>query len=158
MTTALACRAGARKDGISALIRRPPISSGLDNTDRPPGRDRRRRVAIPAGFSGRILLQYRAVRHAGRHGPLSSAYRCPSSGRAAFFHRRATVLPPRGRRRELSGAGQSLPGTTSVMVRTSNGMCWGALPNTRTQPSDTINTAIDQMVWDMVNKVPDWNS
>lgn len=54
--------------------------------------------------------------------------------------------------------GGSLPGTTSVMVRTSNGMCWGALTNTRTQPSDTINTALDQMVWDMVNQVPGWNS
>ena len=52
----------------------------------------------------------------------------------------------------------SLPGTTSIMVRTSNGMCWGALTNTRTQPSSTINTALDQMVWDMVNKVPGWNS
>ncbi len=54
--------------------------------------------------------------------------------------------------------GGSLPGTTSVMVRTANGMCWGALTNTRTQPSDTIDTALDQMVWDMVNKVPGWNS
>ena len=52
----------------------------------------------------------------------------------------------------------SLPGTTSIMVRTSNGMCWGALTNTRTQPSSTINTALDQMVWDMVNKVPGWSS
>ena len=51
----------------------------------------------------------------------------------------------------------SLPGTTSVMVRTANGMCWGALTNTRTQPSGTINTALDQMVWDMV-KVPGWAS
>ena len=52
----------------------------------------------------------------------------------------------------------SLPGTTSIMVRTSNGMCWGALTNTRTQPVDQINTAIDQMVWNMVNTVPGWNS
>ena len=59
----------------------------------------------------------------------------------------------RQRQRQLV-AGGSLPGTTSIMVRTANGMCWGALTNTRTQPSDTINTAIDKMVWDMVNKVP----
>jgi CubicO group peptidase (beta-lactamase class C family) len=52
----------------------------------------------------------------------------------------------------------SLPGTTSVMVRTSDGMCWGALTNTRTQPSDAINTALDQMVWDMVHQVRAWNS
>lgn len=52
----------------------------------------------------------------------------------------------------------SLPGTTSIMVRTENGMGWGALTNMRTQPSSTINTALDQMVWDMVPKVPVWNS
>ncbi|HEX8801794.1 MAG TPA: hypothetical protein VF772_24440 [Terriglobales bacterium] len=52
----------------------------------------------------------------------------------------------------------SLPGTTGIMVRTENGMGWGALTNMRTQPSSTINTALDQMVWDMVNKVPVWNS
>lgn len=52
----------------------------------------------------------------------------------------------------------SLPGTTSIMVRTSNGMCWGALTNTRTQPSGTIGTALDEMVWNMVSKVPEWNS
>ena len=54
--------------------------------------------------------------------------------------------------------GGSLPGTTSIMVRTANGMAWGAVTNTRTQPSGTIDTAIDKMVWDMVNKVPGWNS
>jgi CubicO group peptidase (beta-lactamase class C family) len=52
----------------------------------------------------------------------------------------------------------SLPGTTSVMVKTSTGMCWAALTNTRTQPSDTINAALDQMVWNMVGQVPAWNS
>jgi CubicO group peptidase (beta-lactamase class C family) len=52
----------------------------------------------------------------------------------------------------------SLPGTTSVMVRTSDGMSWGALTNTRTEPSDAINTALDQMVWDMVHQVHAWNS
>jgi hypothetical protein len=35
---------------------------------------------------------------------------------------------------------------------------WGALTNMRTQPSSTIDTALDQMVWNMVNKVPGWNS
>ncbi|MBV9888225.1 MAG: serine hydrolase, partial [Acidobacteria bacterium] len=52
----------------------------------------------------------------------------------------------------------SLPGTTSVMVHTSTGMCWGALTNTHTQPSDAINTALDQLVWEMVHQVPAWNS
>jgi CubicO group peptidase (beta-lactamase class C family) len=51
----------------------------------------------------------------------------------------------------------SLPGTTSIMVRTSTGMAWGALVSTRTQPSATIDTALDQMVWDMVHQVKAWN-
>ena len=54
--------------------------------------------------------------------------------------------------------GGGLPGSTSILVRTANGMSWGALTNTRTQPSKQINTALDQMVWDMVNQVPGWNS
>ena len=54
--------------------------------------------------------------------------------------------------------GGDLPGTTSVMVRTSNGMCWGALTNTRTLPASQIESALDQMVWDMVSKVPESNS
>jgi CubicO group peptidase (beta-lactamase class C family) len=52
----------------------------------------------------------------------------------------------------------SLPGTTSIMVRTSAGMCWAALTSTRTQPSATINTALDQMVWNMVHQVQAWNA
>lgn len=51
----------------------------------------------------------------------------------------------------------SLPGSTSIIVRTSTGMCWGALTNTRTQPSATIDSALDQMVWDMVGQVRAWN-
>jgi len=53
--------------------------------------------------------------------------------------------------------GGSLPGTTSIMVRTSTGMAWGAVTNTRVQPASQINTAIDEMVWNMV-KVPGWAS
>jgi hypothetical protein len=51
----------------------------------------------------------------------------------------------------------SLPGTTSIMVRTNTGMCWAALCNTRTEPSDQINTALDQMMWNIVRTVPSWN-
>jgi CubicO group peptidase (beta-lactamase class C family) len=54
--------------------------------------------------------------------------------------------------------GGSLPGTTTIMVRTSTGMCWAALTNTRTQPSNQIDTAIDQMMWNMVRTVPRWNA
>ena len=53
--------------------------------------------------------------------------------------------------------GGSLPGSTSIMVRTANGMAWGAVTNTRVQLSQQIDTAIDQMVWNMV-KVPGWAS
>ena len=50
----------------------------------------------------------------------------------------------------------SLPGSTTIMVRTSTGLCWAALTNTRTEPSDEINGALDQMMWDMVHQVPSW--
>ncbi|MGC1362149.1 MAG: serine hydrolase domain-containing protein, partial [Silvibacterium sp.] len=52
----------------------------------------------------------------------------------------------------------SLPGTTTIMVRTSTGLCWAALTNTRTQPSNEIDTALDQMMWDMVRCVPSWGA
>jgi len=52
----------------------------------------------------------------------------------------------------------SLYGTTSIMVRTSTGMCWAALINTRTEPSDEISSALDQMVWNMVGQVPAWGA
>ena len=52
----------------------------------------------------------------------------------------------------------SLPGTTSIMVRTPTGFCWAALANTRTQPSNEIDAAIDQMMWNMVRTVPSWNA
>ena len=52
----------------------------------------------------------------------------------------------------------SLPGTTSIMVRTATGLCWAALINTRTQPSNEIDTALDEMMWDMVRCVPAWGA
>jgi CubicO group peptidase (beta-lactamase class C family) len=52
----------------------------------------------------------------------------------------------------------SLPGTTTIMVRTPTGMCWAALTNTRTQPSNEIDTALDQMMWNMVRTVPAWGA
>jgi CubicO group peptidase (beta-lactamase class C family) len=51
----------------------------------------------------------------------------------------------------------SLPGSTTIMVRTATGMCWAALTNTRTQPSDEMDSALDQMVWNMVRQMPAWN-
>jgi len=52
----------------------------------------------------------------------------------------------------------SLPGTTTIMVRTATGLCWAALTNTRTEPSDEINGALDDMVWNMVRQVPAWGA
>jgi len=52
----------------------------------------------------------------------------------------------------------SLPGTTTLMVRTSTGMCWAALTNTRTEPSSEMDAALDQMMWDMVHCVPSWGA
>jgi len=50
----------------------------------------------------------------------------------------------------------SLPGTTSIMVRTASGFSWAALCSTRRQPSDEINLALDNLVWEMVRKVSAW--
>lgn len=45
--------------------------------------------------------------------------------------------------------GGSLPGTTSIMVRTASGFCWAALANSREAGADT-GAALDSMMWDMV--------
>ncbi len=43
----------------------------------------------------------------------------------------------------------SLPGTSSVMVRTPGGLCWAALANGRNSKTDSV-AAIDRMMWDVV--------
>jgi hypothetical protein len=52
----------------------------------------------------------------------------------------------------------SLPGSTTIMVRTATGLCWAALTNTRTQPSDEIDKALDAMMWDVARRVPAWSA
>ncbi|HTV57408.1 MAG TPA: serine hydrolase domain-containing protein [Verrucomicrobiae bacterium] len=52
----------------------------------------------------------------------------------------------------------SLPGTTSIMVRTSIGMNWAALCNTRTEPHDQMDSALDNMLWNMARVVPEWGA
>jgi len=52
----------------------------------------------------------------------------------------------------------SLPGSTTIMVRTATGLCWAALTNTRTEPNDEINAALDKLIWDMVRTVPEWGA
>ena len=52
----------------------------------------------------------------------------------------------------------SFPGSTTIMVRTAAGMCWAALTNTRTEPHDEMDGALDGMMWNMVRSVPEWNA
>jgi CubicO group peptidase (beta-lactamase class C family) len=53
--------------------------------------------------------------------------------------------------------GGSLPGTTTIMVRTASGFCWAALTNTRTTGQPDMGLALDNMVWEMARKVSAWN-
>jgi CubicO group peptidase (beta-lactamase class C family) len=49
--------------------------------------------------------------------------------------------------------GGSLPGTLSIMVRTSSGLCWAAFTNTRATGLD-----LDEMMWQVVKTVPQWRA
>jgi len=49
----------------------------------------------------------------------------------------------------------SLPGTTTIVVRTASGLCWAAFANTRTKGMDL---AIDRMMWKMAKAVPAWRA
>jgi CubicO group peptidase (beta-lactamase class C family) len=51
----------------------------------------------------------------------------------------------------------SLPGTTSIIVRTHSQFCWAALINTR-RPQSAIGLDLDRLVWAMVKKVASWNA
>ncbi len=53
--------------------------------------------------------------------------------------------------------GGSLPGTTSIMVRTASGFCWAALANSREVSADT-GLAMDQMMWKLVRQARSWNA
>lgn len=49
----------------------------------------------------------------------------------------------------------SLPGSSSIMVRTASGFCWAALLNTR---ENHAGDALDDMMWEMVRKVKSWKA
>jgi CubicO group peptidase (beta-lactamase class C family) len=49
----------------------------------------------------------------------------------------------------------SLPGTSSIMVRTARGLCWAALANIR---SAGIGPALDRLMWQIVRAVPAWKA
>jgi CubicO group peptidase (beta-lactamase class C family) len=50
-----------------------------------------------------------------------------------------------------------LPGTATIVMRTSSGFCWAALTNTRRPPTNVMSTALNKMVWDMVGEVHNWH-
>jgi CubicO group peptidase (beta-lactamase class C family) len=49
--------------------------------------------------------------------------------------------------------GGSLPGTATIMVRTSHQFCWAALTNTL---AGGLSDDLDTLVWDMVGKITTW--
>jgi CubicO group peptidase (beta-lactamase class C family) len=49
----------------------------------------------------------------------------------------------------------SLPGTTTIMVRTSGGFCWAALTNTR-HPNSTMGADLDALMWNIVRTPTVW--
>ena len=49
----------------------------------------------------------------------------------------------------------SLPGSTSIMVRTASGLCWAGLANIRTKGMDL---AMDQTIWKIARAVPAWRA
>jgi CubicO group peptidase (beta-lactamase class C family) len=51
----------------------------------------------------------------------------------------------------------SLPGTTTVAVRTHSGFCWAAFTNT-SRPSSQIDGDLDKLNWDMAGKVEHWRA
>jgi CubicO group peptidase (beta-lactamase class C family) len=51
-----------------------------------------------------------------------------------------------------------LDGTTTLMVRTSSGLCWAALTNCSRATPKGLDSALDDMVWQMVGKVKAWHA
>ena len=50
----------------------------------------------------------------------------------------------------------SLPGTTTLMVRTHNGYCWAVLFNSRPEGDNTLGRDIDSGMWQALREVKDW--
>jgi CubicO group peptidase (beta-lactamase class C family) len=51
----------------------------------------------------------------------------------------------------------SLPGTSTIMVRTHSGFCWAAFTNTRRQNS-ALDGDLDKLIWTMVGQVKGWRA
>jgi len=50
----------------------------------------------------------------------------------------------------------SLPGTSTIMVRTANNLCWVALFNSRPANADAFFNELDSELWRAVNGITDW--
>ncbi len=51
----------------------------------------------------------------------------------------------------------SLPGTSTILVRTANNLSWVALFNSRPAASDSFFNELDSELWRAVNGVTEWN-
>jgi CubicO group peptidase (beta-lactamase class C family) len=51
----------------------------------------------------------------------------------------------------------SLPGTSTIAVRTHSGFCWAAFANTR-RPNSALDGDLDRLVWKMVGQVKTWRA
>lgn len=49
----------------------------------------------------------------------------------------------------------SLPGTSSILVRTVSGFCWAAITNAR---AEGVALALDRLMWKIVRAVPGWQA
>jgi hypothetical protein len=50
-----------------------------------------------------------------------------------------------------------LPGTASILVRTSNEYCWAVLVNSRNDSQlQTMRTDIDNLMWTIIGQITDW--
>jgi hypothetical protein len=52
----------------------------------------------------------------------------------------------------------SLPGTSTIMVRTASGMAWIALFNSRPANADAFFSELDTELWRAVNGITEWPS
>jgi hypothetical protein len=51
----------------------------------------------------------------------------------------------------------SLPGTSTIAVRTHSGFCWAAFGNSRRLDAP-LDRDLDNLVWDMVRQVKSWHA
>jgi len=52
----------------------------------------------------------------------------------------------------------SLPGSSSILVRTHHGLCWAALFNSRPKEYSSFLEELDDALWKAVNDITEWPS